>query len=456
MNKSLLLLSGCILFGCSSKKISPLNTDYEADKIESLTLKGDSNISKIPSFQKIIQIEGLESLVQNGFQKNNSWKAQLAKVNVVRTKLGLTISGSKPNIDGTISWSEGREKTRESDFTKKPIPKWSGGTSFNWEIDVWGKWKMLKESAKMHLIEAEYIKESSRIVFVNEIASAWILLAAQKEELDILKRSIDSHQKSINFYEKKVEVGEENNVTLSRQKVAFDQLLLDEASLLRRYEITKLRLHYLTSNQLNSDIPKIIKLSEIKLPTLPKVFPTNALKSRPDLKAKEAKIRENLYLEKSMKYDLYPSLSFQTSGFVLSSNLSEPFEQWKASIGPVLNLPIWNPRKKLELSVVSAQNEVFKEEWRASINLAIEEIESATRSFLMSKNELSIALRSSQQSSNILAVTKAKLEAGLVSQLELLEDERQFLDSNRKSIKSRLRLFQFALDLTKSLGIQWA
>ena len=106
--------------------------------------------------------------------------------------------------------------------------------------------------------------------------------------------------------------------------------------------------------------------------------------------------------------------------------------------------------------MVSAQNEVFKEEWRASINLAIEEIESATRSFLMSKNELSIALRSSQQSSSILAVTKAKLEAGLVSQLELLEDERQFLDSNRKSIKSRLRVFQFALDLTKSLGIQWA
>ena len=52
MNKSLLLLSGCILFGCSSKKISPLNNDYEADKIESLTLKGDSNISKISILSK--------------------------------------------------------------------------------------------------------------------------------------------------------------------------------------------------------------------------------------------------------------------------------------------------------------------------------------------------------------------------------------------------------------------
>ena len=62
-------------------------------------------------------------MVHNGFQKNNSWKVQLAKVNVVRTELGLTISGSKPSIEGTISWSEGREKTRESGFIEKTIPK---------------------------------------------------------------------------------------------------------------------------------------------------------------------------------------------------------------------------------------------------------------------------------------------------------------------------------------------
>ena len=156
-----------------------------------------------------------------------------------------------------------------------------------------------------------------------------------------------------------------------------------------------------------------------------------------------------------MKYDLYPSLSFQTSGLTLSSNISKPFEQWKASVGPVLNLPIWNPKKKSELRVVSAKNELYKAEWEASVNLAIEEIESATRSFLMSKEELTIAVRTSRESKNILSVTQAKLSAGIVSQLELLEDERQFLDTNRKAIKSRLKVFQFALDLTMSLGLKW-
>ena len=307
----------------------------------------------------------------------------------------------------------------------------------------------------MHLREAQFLMDSAKIAFVHEIANTWILLAAQKEELEILKRSLDSQQKSIDFYEKKVRVGEEDNVTLSRQNVANDQLLFEQASLRRRFEITKLRLRYLTSSHLNLDIPEIKKISEFKLPALPKVFPTIALKSRPDLKAKEAKIMENLFLEKSMKYDLYPSLSFQTSGLTLSSNISKPFEQWKASVGPVLNLPIWNPKKKSELRVVGAKNELYKAEWEASVNLAIEEIESATRSFLMSKEELTIAVRTSRESKNILSVTQAKLSAGIVSQLELLEDERQFLDTNRKAIKSRLKVFQFALDLTMSLGLKW-
>ena len=65
----------------------------------------------------------------------------------------------------------------------------------------------------MHLREAQFLMDSAKIAFVHEIANTWILLAAQKEELEILKRSLDSQQKSIDFYEKKVRVGEEDNVT---------------------------------------------------------------------------------------------------------------------------------------------------------------------------------------------------------------------------------------------------
>ena len=72
----------------------------------------------------------------------------------------------------------------------------------------------------------------------------------------------------------------------------------------------------------------------------------------------------------------------------------------------------------------------------------------------MSLSELSLAKKTSKEA-KILSITKSKLDAGIVSQLELIEDERQFLETNRKAVVSRLQVFQFALDLTKALGLQW-
>ena len=443
------------LSGCSHKKIIISDSNFSSPQDELYSLKGDLNSTDVPPFQSIISIKGLKNLVDKALQNNPQWQAQLVKLNVVRTKQGLVVSPSKPSLKGSIGWREGKEKTRESGFKEQPMPSWYGGALFNWEVDLWGKWKTVKKSALIHVQEAEYLKQSSKIVFVHEIANTWISLAAQKEQLSILNRSIISQQQSKRFYEKRVEVGKESNVTLARQNVIYDQLQLEYANMNRMFEITKLRMQNLIGDQLNSldvDIPNI---SEIQLPELPKVFPTVALKKRPDLMSKESKIKESIYLQRSMEYDLYPSLSFQTSGLFFGSSLSEPFEQWKASMGPVLKLPVWSPRKKVKVIVSKEETKLYKEEWKALINLAIEEIESSTRSFVMSLSELSLAEKTSKETKKILSITKSKLEAGIVSQLELIEDERQFLETNRKAVVSRLQVFQFALDLTKALGLQW-
>jgi outer membrane protein TolC len=139
----------------------------------------------------------------------------------------------------------------------------------------------------------------------------------------------------------------------------------------------------------------------------------------------------------------------------MSSDLSNPFNQWKSSFGPVLNLPIWSPQKKIARKVAFSQAELYKNEWNASINLAIEEIELSTKSFIMSLNEHSIASNASKEISKVYATTLERLQAGLISQLELLEDERQYLSIQRDELSKRLQVFQFALNLSKSLGLRW-
>ena len=116
ITKIYLLFLFIFLSGCSHKKILISDSNFSTPQDKLYSLKGDLNSTDIPSFQSIVSIKGLKKLVDKGLQKNPQWQAQLAKLNVVRAKQGLIVSPSKPSLEGSIGWREGKEKTRESNF----------------------------------------------------------------------------------------------------------------------------------------------------------------------------------------------------------------------------------------------------------------------------------------------------------------------------------------------------
>jgi multidrug efflux system outer membrane protein len=454
MRNALLVLFLTFVSGCVQKKLVIPDITNELPPDGNFSLPRDSNFSEIPSFQSFLQIPELDSLVQQGLKQNPEWKLQLAKLEVVRAKFGLDKADSLPSLSSEIKWQRGRENTRESNFNEKSLPNWQGGAMFNWEIDLWGKWKSVKESASLHIREAEYLKEAAQISFSHAIAQLWISLTAQKEQLEILGKLIETQEKKLQVYQPMVDVGREENSTIIRENLALNESLQQQAKLLRKFEVNKIRIQSLIGTPIQDTLPNIPSITQIKIPQLPEVFPTLALRKRPDLLAKEAKIKESLYLEKSKRYDLYPSLSFQTSGISLSNDLSQPFEQWKASLGPVLRLPIWSPQKKATLNHIIAQSEAYKQEWLASINLAIEEIEVSTKSFIMGQNEFSLATETHQNSIKLFNLSLAKFNAGILSSPDLWTDEQVALKTESKLIATRLQLFEFALALSKALSLR--
>jgi multidrug efflux system outer membrane protein len=454
MRNVLLVLFLTFVSGCVQKKLVFPDITNELPPDGNFSLPRDSNFSEIPSFQSFLQIPELDSLVKQGLKQNPEWKLQLAKLEVVSTKFGLDKAESLPSLSSEIKWQHGRENTRESNFNEKSLPNWQGGAMFNWEIDLWGKWKSVKESASLHIREAEYLKEAAQISFSHAIAQLWISLTAQKEQLEILGKLIETQEKKLQVYQPMVDVGREENSTIIRENLALNESLQQQAKLLRKFEVNKIRIQSLIGTPIQDTLPNIPSITQIKIPQLPEVFPTLALRKRPDLLAKEAKIKESLYLEKSKRYDLYPSLSFQTSGISLSNDLSQPFEQWKASLGPVLRLPIWSPQKKATLNHIIAQSEAYKQEWLASINLAIEEIEVSTKSFIMGQNEFSLATETHQNSIKLFNLSLAKFNAGILSSPDLWTDEQVALKTESKLIATRLQLFEFALALSKALSLR--
>ena len=444
-----------LIYGCNYKVIRQGDTKMILPKDESFTLAKDSNLTQKEDtyFQDLFPSPELKNLITTGLQKNPDWRVQLAKLEFEKVSSGLEFVESKPNVETRLGWMEGKEKTRESDFQKRRVPNLQAGALFNWELDLWGKWKLIKESSLMHIKEAEYVKSMAKISFIHEIAEMWILMTAKQKQIHFLNKAVSSQAKTMQMYKILQDKGLDDNETYISQGAANDQLKLEQTRIAGELEFYKIRLRSLLGQPLDRDISQNTDFSKIELPVLPKIFPTIALENRPDIKAKEAKLRESIYLEKSSAYDLYPSLAFQVSGISLASDISKTFDQWKAAFGPIFNFPIWSPKKKMLLDVAKAKRELKKEEWKAAVFKAIEEIEWSTISFIMKKEEYLHAQNFSKKTDQILQITKGKFRAGLISELVLLEGERNSLDAKIKSIESKMKVFQSAINLSRALGL---
>ena len=139
----------------------------------------------------------------------------------------------------------------------------------------------------MHLEEETYLKDASKISFIHEIAEVWFLLAAKQEKLQILQTAISSQEKTLEFYQQRLNAGLDDNVTFMRQSVVLDQLKLERAKVLREQEVSKIKINSFDWKTNKRTLPEIPMLSQIDLPELPKIFQLMPYKNDRTLKPKK-------------------------------------------------------------------------------------------------------------------------------------------------------------------------
>ena len=155
------------------------------------------------------------------------------------------------------------------------------------------------------------------------------------------------------------------------------------------------------------------------------------------------------------KLDLYPSLQIRLSGIGMSGDLSNPFKQWKIAGGPSFKIPILDPQRKTQLKFDLKKMESLKNKWVETIIRSVIEIETAAISHNAKMDDLKIVKILDSENKKLLAISSDRFKHGLISKIEYLQKENEFLDVRRRTILAeRNSIFSF-LDLTKSLGINW-
>jgi outer membrane protein TolC len=441
--------------GCVNKEYSiiQLENKYFPTQIEPPP-KSDSNVTELFTFQDLFSDPELHSLIEAALAHSPFWHGQLSRVDLAKAKAGLSLSGSQPELQGLVAWQAGKEKSREMNYRTEKLPQFTSRASFGWEFDLWGKWKALREAEMKSVSTENHLILAAQLELIYEISRVWHNMKFLNEDIQLIHDQIRQHHEIHTLHLHRYHAGLEDNSSIIEMEISLKLLASEYNLLFQNFEQTKITMVTLLGSD-DSKIPEPPFLSKGKLPPVPSFPHSSVLRNRPDILAGENKIRALVSHLNASSLDLYPSIGIDLTGVGMSGDLSKPFAQWKLQGGPILDIPLWSPKRKLKVAEDKAKLRAAELDWKTLILKGIEEIENSKIRHLYASEELELSQNITHQFQDITEIAMQKFEAGLTSKIDFLKVKIRWTAQKRTLLQKRYDSWVSALDLGKSLGIGW-
>lgn len=395
----------------------------------------------------------LTQLIQDAIASNADLAILAERVELARAEGRSATANARPAASGSTGIREGKEHRLESGFQTVSVPNWFAGGAFGWEIDWLGKWRDRSAAAEQHVLAKEADLNSGRLLLAAEVATAWFRLLRHRAEVEILETSLARQREILAIYRERFEAGILEASVVERQEA--------ETTGLRRRQV---RSRMLAETQVRlldrlrggvageREYPDRGSRLGAAIPPLPAALTAEDLRGRPDLAAAEAELRQAFSLERAARLDLFPSLSLRLAGTTASGSLTDPFQNWISSIGPRLDIPIWDPRRLAQLQIHAARAKMAAARFRAVALRAVEDVEVALVQFHHRQTELGLAGEVVGKARAVRDRTDDKRRAGIVSQLEVLEDERRALAAELSELAVQTLLMTDAVAVHRAMA----
>ncbi len=152
----------------------------------------------------------------------------------------------------------------------------------------------------------------------------------------------------------------------------------------------------------------------------------------------------------------FPSISLTGNAGLASSYLSTLLRQWTMGITPTISFPVFDGgNQKSQIVSNQIQLDIAEDEYRKTVMKAFEEVENALTDMESRLKEKEILEEKVKSMREVRSQTIAKFEMGLLSQLELLDIERELYSSEKSLLAIHRSLLDDSVTLYKALGGGW-
>jgi len=455
MKPVFVLASVCVglLFGCSSVRVPEYQRPEAAAKANwsqppQTTVSAAQAIS--PQWWSQFGDPELDSLVAEAIGGNLDLKALSARISVAQAQIAEVRAGALPAAD--VGAGSSLQKTTGTPLMKQ----FSVGTQVSWDLDIWGKVQkgVQGQTAEFHATEADW--RAGYLQIVADVSVSYFQILELDEQIAQQQRALDKNRQILVIDETMNSNGLIPDTEVLRQRAENNRLTKDLLELHRLRDVTQNALATLVgvpAGELKIQPDQL--RTRVHVPDVPAGLPLDLLARRPDVVAAEFRVLEAHDLMGQARLAQLPSVSLTGQAGTASFALSDLFKAFTFGFMPTINVPILNPGVRAHVKTTEAQIKVAEEDYRRTVIAAYEEVENALVNLDAHRRQKEELQQQVDQLQVVSAQTETQLQIGVVSQLDVFENERSLLTAQLALLASHEQVLSDTVTLYKALGGGW-
>ena len=375
-------------------------------------------------------------------------EAVIAGASIIpQANVGVNGSRSKRNLIG-FGFPNG-----STSFTTESF---SSGINLSWEVDLWGKLRDQRNSAKKRFEGAQADYEGARLSLAGQVARAWYGIVESEQQLELAEQMTETFEKNQAFIANRFANGLASSLEndLATSALASSQATETMRKRVRNAQVKELESFLGAYPKGDVDRNFSDALPELALAPLPPT-PAQAMENRPDLQAARLQLEASGYDLSAAKMNLLPSFSLSGGPGSRSEEfgdlLDNRFRTWEVS-GSVTQ-PLFNGgRIRANIRRSEALRKAAEANYRAVALRAFTEAETllANESFLQKEEDY-------LKNASMAAQTAAKsswdrYQRGVQGIFDTLESQRRAFDAESRLLSSRKERIFNRINLFLALG----
>ena len=329
-----------------------------------------------------------------------------------------------------------------------------GVSSF--ELDLFGRVRNLTKAAQDAYFATKAAQDAIRISLISEIATAWLTMASDQDQLAISRDTYKSFQQSVDITSAQFHKGIASELDVQQAETNLQDARYAIAQLTTQVAQDQNALNLLVGTTVTADLlPAQLGTADYTLPQLPAGIDSTVLLKRPDVIEAEDQLKAQNANIGAARAAFFPTISLTAAAGTASSSLTSLFSggtfSWNATGASALTLFDFG-RNRANLRYAEASRDAAVATYEKSVQTAFREVSDALAQRGTIGEQLAAHEAGANAAGKAAMLSEARYRGGIDSFLTTLIAQRTLFTAQQALATTRLQRETNLVTLYQTLG----